>query len=547
MIQFPRNLHNLHQFKRNGQQFAADLDTGVVIPVNEVVCDILKVCGTSETDAIIETLADKYGSRYEIFEALAFLTKLSEIGILFSSDPSDIETPQRPDRMKIYVTPGVVESRETTPFLLRAANHNLTTMLAEHADVYLGLPEPVNSSQEIEESMGSEGVQPVFFRHDRSFSPTKFIPKDCDGILALSPLTIGEQVYLKFNTIPVVLRLSNAALMSHKARNTALERCAALKHFDAFACDASWTQTFFSDFVSDMHVFHHIPYGVDTSVFKPMDKRKCKYQLSQALGNETILQKPLVGVVAGLNPHETLRFLKKLRSANPDFNWLVIHSNIDDNFIGDACVNFFNIASQQDKEASPFIFNALDALVFPTILGASSLLLHEIVACGIPTIAWGYVVPKEISGACRFVQVDLSLFDPVQPPGASISQELKFLFENPDEQKRLGQKGLEAVSTYTYEAAIQRILNLFRELRSRPVRQSNPAKSRLLFKKYYNSVSGEIESETYVLSRIPTPVDVDRGIAMTLLEEHTPMEVRTVLESICREPERVQKILENLI
>lgn len=190
--------------------------------------------------------------------------------------------------------------------------------------------------------------------------------------------------------------------------------------------------------------------------------------------------------------------------------------------------------------------------MFPTILGSSPLLLLEIVACGIPTVVWGDSVPKEMSGACRFVQVAPSLFDPVQLPVKSISQELKFLFENPDEQRRLAQEGLEAVSTYTWEAAIQRILNLFRELRSRPVHQSNPAKRRLLFKKHYNLVSGEIESEALELSKSPSlgrpsPVDVERGIAMTLLEEHTPMEVRTVLQSICQEPERAEKILENLI
>ena len=551
MIQFPRNLHNLHQFKRNGQQFVADLDAGVVVPVTEIVCDVLNVCGASETDAIIESLADKHGSRFEILEALAFLTKLSEMGVLFSSDPSDIGTLHHNERPKIYLTPGLYESRERTPFLLSIANHSLITVLTQHANVYLALPETVNN-QEVEEELQVQGVQPIFFRNNRTFSPAKFIPKDCDGILALTPLTVGEQVFLKSNTIPVVLRLSNAALMSHAARNRSLERCAALRDFDAFACDASWTQDFFSDFVPDMRVFHHVPYGVDTSVFKPMDKTKCKHQLSQALGNEEILQKPLVGVVPGLNPHETLRFLRKLRSANPDLNYLVIHSSLMDDFTDDGCVNFFNIASQQDKEASPFIFNALDALVFPTILGSSPLLLLEIVACGIPTVVWGDSVPKELSGACRFVQVVPSLFDPVQLPVKSISQELKFLFENPDEQRRLGQEALEAISTYTWDAAIQQILNLFRYLRSRPVCQSNPAKHRLLFKKHYNLVSGEIESEALELSKSPSlgqpsPVDMERGIAMILLEEHTPMEVRTVLQSICQEPERAEKILENLI
>ena len=546
MIEFPRNLHNLHQFKRNGQQFVADLDVGAVVPVTEVVCDVLNLCSTSETDAIFETLADKHGSRFQVLEALAFLTKLSEVGILFSSDPSDLEAPQHNNRLKIYVTPGVFESRETTPFLLSIANHSLITVLAQHTDVYLALPEADNN-QEVEENLRVQGVQPIFFRNNRSFSPAKFVPKDCDGILALSPLTEGEQVFLKFNTIPTVLRLSNEALISHKARNTALERRAALKHFDAFACDASWTQDFFSDFAPDMRVFHHIPDGVDTSVFKPMDKTKCKHQLSQALGNEAILQKSLVGVVPGLNSHETLRFIQKLRSANPDLNYLVIHSSLMDDFTDDGCVNFFNIASQQDKEASPFIFNALDALLFPTILGASPLLLHEIVACGIPTIVWGYAVPEDISGACRFVQVTPSLFDPVQLPVESISRELKLLLENADDQRRLGQEGVEAVSTYTYEAAAQRILNLFRELHSRPVVQPKHRNHKLLFRKHYNLVSGEIESEALVLSKVPSAVDVEWGIAMSLLEGHTPMEVRTVLQSICQEPERAEKILESLV
>ena len=520
---------------------------GVVIPVNEVVCDILNVCGISETDAIIESLADKHGSRFEILKAIDFLCKLSEVGVLFSSDPSDIGSQACNERLKIYLTPGVFESRETTPFLLSAANHNLIRVLSDHADVYLGLFTMSDDLQEIEESVRAEGVHPIFFRSDRTFSPAKYIPQDCDGILALASLTDGEQVYLKFNTIPVVLRLSNTTLMRHEVRNTVLERCAALRDFDAFACDASWTQTFFSDVVGDMDVFHHIPYGIDRSVFKPMDKMKCKQQLSQALGNEAILRKPLVGVVLGHNSHETFQYLENLRFANPDLNWLVIHSSIADNFTDEGCVNFFNIASQQDKEASPFIFNALDALLFPAILGASSVLLLEIAACGIPTIVWGSSVPEEISGACRFVKISPSLFDPVQVPVKSISRELKFLLNSPDEQERLGQDGSVAVSTYTWEAVTQSILNLFENLRKRRGAPPKHRNHKLLFRKSYNLVSGEIESEALVVSKVSSSVDVEQAVAMTLLEEHTPMEVRTVLQSICREPERVGKILENLI
>ena len=480
MIEFPCNLHDLHHFKRDGEQFVADLDAGVVIPVNEVICDVLNICGISETDVIIDTLADKHGSRSVVFEALAFLSKLSEIGILFSPDQPEIEPSPRGKRPKIFLTAGVLENRKTTSFLLNAANHQLLTTLANHADLYLPLSETDNNRQEIEEGLRAEGVQPIFVRSDRSFSSAKFIPQDCDGILALSPLTVGEQVFLKFNTHPVILRLSNEILASHEARNTTLERCAALRNFDAFASDASWTQPFFSDFVSDLDVFHRVPDGVDASVFKLMDKTQCKRQLAQALGHEAILQKPLVGIVPGLNSHETLRLTRKLRFANPDFNYLVIHSTEMDNFTSDGCVNFFNIASLQDKEASPFIFNALDALVFPTILGTSPLLLLEIVACGVPTVVWGYSTPEEIAGACRFIQISPSLFDPVDLPVESISQELRFLLENPNEQKALVQAGLKATSTWSWQETIQRILRLFGDLQNRKGPEYKSAKHRLL-------------------------------------------------------------------
>ena len=547
MIEFPINLHNLHYFKRDDEQFVADLDAGVVLPVNEVVCDILNACSVSETDVIIDTLADKHGSRSVVFEALVFLSKLSEIGVLFSPDQPEIEPAPYGERPKIFLTAGVLESRRTTSFLLNAANHRLLTTLANHADLYLPLSETDNNRQEIKDGLRAEGVQPIFFRSDRSFSPAKFIPQDCDGILALAPLTVGEQVFLKFNRHPVILRLSNETLMHHEARNTALERYAALRNFDAFACDASWTHAFFSDFVPDLDVFHHVPYGVDTSVFRPMDKTKCKHQLSQALGNAAISQKPLVGIVSGLPPHEMFRFLRKLRLANPDFNWLVIHSTLGDNFTGDGCVNFFNIASLQDKEASPFIFNALDALVFPTILGSSPLLLLEIVACGVPTVVWGYAEPEEIPGACRFIQIAPTLFDPVDVPVECISEELRALLENPNAQEDLVRAGLKAISTYTWEETIQHILSLFKMLQNRKVSRSKSAKHRLLFRKHYNPVCGEIEAEAFMLSKVPTPIDMERAIVMTLLEEHTPMAVKTVLESICKEPERAEKILENLV
>ncbi|MCE2415937.1 hypothetical protein J4G07_18295, partial [Candidatus Poribacteria bacterium] len=87
----------------------------------EVVCDILNACSVSETDVIIDTLADKHGSRSEVFEALTFLSKLSEIGVLFSPDQPEIESPPCGERPKIFLTAGILENRKN----LRKSRLNL--------------------------------------------------------------------------------------------------------------------------------------------------------------------------------------------------------------------------------------------------------------------------------------------------------------------------------------------------------------------------------------------------------------------------------------
>ena len=93
---------------------------------------------------------------------MAFLSKLSEIGLLFSSHQAEIEPTRRNERPKIFMTAGILESRKTTPFLLSAANHQLLKVLANHADLYLPVSETDNNRQEIRDGLRVEGVQPDF-------------------------------------------------------------------------------------------------------------------------------------------------------------------------------------------------------------------------------------------------------------------------------------------------------------------------------------------------------------------------------------------------
>ena len=140
MIQFPQQLHAIHKFRRNDEIYVADLEMGHTIPINGIIEEVLEHCLHLSTDQIIEELAARY-NRFEILENLNFLSKLADLGLLFSPVPHQEDRVSTPDRLKIFVAPSFLEHRGTASFSLNAANHRLLTTLVNHAEVYLGFPE----------------------------------------------------------------------------------------------------------------------------------------------------------------------------------------------------------------------------------------------------------------------------------------------------------------------------------------------------------------------------------------------------------------------
>ena len=239
MIQFPQRLHTMHKFQRNDEIYVADLETGHTVPINGIIEEVLEHCLHLSTDQIVEELAARH-NRFEILENLNFLSKLADLGFLFSPVPHQKERVSTSDKLKIFVAPSFLEHRDTASFSLNVANHRLLTTLVNHAEVYLGFPEVEENREEIEKGFNVDGIKPVFFpNRNRTDSVTKFIPKDCDGILSLSPLSLGEQIFLKSLSIPFFVRVCNETLATDQGINRTLEKYTALREYDALVCDAS--------------------------------------------------------------------------------------------------------------------------------------------------------------------------------------------------------------------------------------------------------------------------------------------------------------------
>ena len=276
-----------------------------------------------------------------------------------------------------------------------------------------------------------------------------------------------------------------------------------------------------------------------------MNKANAKRQLAQAVGNPKILDKLLVGVVPGVNVRNATALLRQLSAANPDVHWLVIHPSLEQYFSTSETVSVFSIRNFQDKEASPFVFNALDIAIFPAVLGASSSYLLELAACGIPLIVWGYNEPSEVAGACRFFQVEPSPFGSLRPPITSISEAIQELMENPNEREKLGMKAREIAVSYTWDATVRQLLNCISGCQKKRGVNHTPTNP-LLFTKHYNRAQGGLKFQARDLLDGSLIYEIEKAIAMTLSDRHTHKEMEALLLHLCQDAERVKRILAGL-
>ena len=74
MLDFPKPLHQLHIFEKDGGLYAADLDKARIVEISPVIADILKLAETRTTEEITEILEIAYAED-EIAQAFEVLTE----------------------------------------------------------------------------------------------------------------------------------------------------------------------------------------------------------------------------------------------------------------------------------------------------------------------------------------------------------------------------------------------------------------------------------------------------------------------------------------
>ena len=267
MIEFPQKLHRIHKFQHNGRLYAADLDIGCVVEIDEVFACILDLGASINRDELILELEAKFGTQ-AMSKAMKKLDSLAATGIFFAGNKESL-VKDKDKNISIFVSPFFLRELDSASFVSRLGKYYLISALAKHADMSIGFP-MISEDSEAEINFEVEGIKKIPFISNRTFSPAKFVPGECDGLLCLSPYSSYEMPFLRYNHPPAVIRVESDELMRDRIIQPTLDKYFLLRGYDALCFDSSWTRDAFLKLVPFLKdEFPVIQGGINHELVKP--------------------------------------------------------------------------------------------------------------------------------------------------------------------------------------------------------------------------------------------------------------------------------------
>ncbi len=504
MLDFPKPLHQLHIFEKDGGLYAADLDKARIVEISPVIAEILKLAETQTTEAIIQSLKNAYSDE-DIEEAFKTLTLYTQQGLLFTRGQDPIVLfPKKNARLHLLLVlpgfnPDTFSDIENTSAGTNIALAYTVQALRKDAVIHFAGKQNRKLNENIYEI--DLNVQDILR------APEK-IARQYDGILTLHWEWSSESVISLFRCLelpPILMQIHAVRGHGGSGARSVLLHYAALRDCDAFTAPSDSVGEFYSRFVWDKSVFHTVPNGVDQNLFRPMDKHQAKYELAALVGDERIKTNFTVGYLSRLQAEKGASIYLKLAELNPHILFLqagwnegrYAHRKMPENLV---YVGF------HPREKLPLIYNTFDVYCFPSVSGEESfgLTVLEAMACGVPPVISDFDGVPSVVGdaglivpAVRFEQ-DIATINSYASP-LDFSEKINLLLNDDMLRKTYARKALVRAQMFTWEEASQRILSLFKDLNRK---KKLVCQNRLLpfFSSYWDACRERIGQKSVVLN-----------------------------------------------
>ena len=563
MVGFPKILHQLHLFEEEGIPYVADLDKARVVELSTAMMDILKLAETQTDDAIVETLSASY-EEDNISEAFERFAELEREGLLFNRG-EDLERSLATEskwRKLLVAIPGInVDSFFDIETLSAGTNMALAHMI-RHLTEYADLHFVGSRNRKI-----ADGVYEVDIGIDDLVRLRSKIAETYYGILTLHQEHERWLLPLyRYPEFPPIL-VQNHAPRGHggHAINSMLRHYAAMRDYDGFTAPSDYVRDFYSQYVWDPSFFNTLPNGVDSTLFKPMEKMVAKKEIAAEVGDDRIEMAPTVGYLSRVQSEKGASVYLKLAELNPHLIFLIAGPNLGRYASRKLPDNLVYIGFHP-REKLPLIYNAFDVYCFPSMSGEETfgLTVLEAMACGVPPVVPNFDGVPAVVGDAGMV-ADADNFDQdiatlvSYPCPMSLSEKINTLLNNTEMWQAFSEKARQRALLFTWNKTARRIVQLFEMLHQKkkltnrnrllnvfapaqPIEGEEPegqnCRSVLL--------SMNTHYERCLIRDAVYPLPVEDGLVLSILKEHTAREAESILAALIADETEARAILKRV-
>ena len=563
LLGLPKILHQLHLFEEKGVPYAADLEKARVVELSAVMVDILKLAERWTDDAIVKRLEASYEAE-EIAEAFERFSELEREGLLFNrgEDLRESLATESKWRKLLVAIPGInVDSFSDIETLSAGTNMALAYMI-RHLTEYTDLHFVGSRNRKI-----TDGVYEVDIGIDDLVRLRSKIAETYYGILTLHQERERWLLPLyRYPEFPPIL-VQNHAPRGHggQAINSMLRHYAAMRDCDGFTAPSDYVRDFYADYVWDPSFFNTLPNGVDSKLFRPMDKMAAKRQIAEEVGDDRIPVVPTVGYLSRVQSEKGTSVYLKMAKLNPHLLFLIAGPNMGRYASREMPENLVYVGFHP-REKLPVIYNAFDVYCFPSMSGEETfgLTVLEAMACGVPPVVPNFDGVPSVVGDAGLV-ADAENFEQdvatlvSYPCPMSFTEKINTLLNNTEMWQALSEKARQRALLFTWNKTARRIVQLFEMLHQKkklinrnrlfnvfaptPPREDEEPQS---LKCSSVLLSMNTHYERCLIRDAVYPLPVEDGLVLSILKAHTPREAESILAALIADEAVARAILKRV-
>lgn len=204
---------------------------------------------------------------------------------------------------------------------------------------------------------------------------------------------------------------------------------------------------------------HHIPYGIDTEVYRPLDMEACRLELGLPLNKRVILFGAQILKDTRKGGDLLLKALEHLPTTLKAETILLTLGSGGKELAKSVGMETLNLGYVREDERKAIAFSASDLFVFPTRADNLPLVLQESIACGTPMVSF------RVGGVPDIVRPCVTGYLAEPEDAIDLSSGIVKLLEDGTLRAQMRQNCRTiALQEYTLEQQASRYLELYQQL-----------------------------------------------------------------------------------